>query len=275
MSTKIWILSLLATTIQATALGVVDARDVCNPCTPQGATGTTSPTVGSDLKSLYVDLLASVKDIHFRKRWLDEPLTPRAETFCCQESLDCVNVQNVNIPMCYDKFTTNYQFPDGSYGSLTTGDFTSGGSKANLLSGQYSKDGGETGNIYANDSSAKPNTSTLSIPPQWTSTGVGSAIPASEIGSVVVVTSTVPGTTVTAPTTISATTRGGSVVQAQTISGSTTIPPSTITFTSTATGAQASADPSSSKAAAVNQVQADSSRFLGLLSALIYVVYRV
>lgn len=167
-------------------------RDDCEPCTPQGATTSTAPSFDPDLKNLYIDVLNSVKDIHFQKRSSSSSpsspflLAPRADsTFCCRESLDCVTIQNLNIPMCYDKFTTNYQLPDGSYGSLTTGDFTSGGSKANLLTGQYSKQGGESGNIYASDGAARPNTATLSIPPQFTGTGVGSAIPASEIGGVV------------------------------------------------------------------------------------------
>lgn len=155
------------------------AREACNPCNPSGATGSNPPSVGSDLKSLYTDVLESVKDIHFDKRWAD-PVELRADGFCCAETLDCVNVHNLNIPMCYDKFTTNFAFPDGSYGSLTTGDYTQGESEANLFTGQYTKNGSE-GNIYSDDPSAKPNTATLSIPPQWTDAGAGSAIPPTAI----------------------------------------------------------------------------------------------
>lgn len=180
MLTQIITLGFLATT-QAISLKNVP-RDTCKPCSPEGATGTTSPSFGPDLKNLYIDVLASVDGIHFRKRNSDGTLAPRVDGFCCHESLDCVNIQNLNVPMCYDKFTTNYQLPDGAYGSLTTGDFTSGASKANLLTGEYTEDGGESGNIYADDPAAKPNTATMSIPPQFTATGVGSAIPASEIG---------------------------------------------------------------------------------------------
>ena len=44
--------------------------------------------------------------------------------------------------MCYDKFTTNYILADGSYGSITTGDYNAkDGSKANLLTGKYTKAG--------------------------------------------------------------------------------------------------------------------------------------
>ncbi|CAI6335223.1 unnamed protein product [Periconia digitata] len=208
MLTRIITLGFLATS-QATLINNAP-RDDCNPCRPQGATGSSSPSFGPDLKTLYTDVLGSVKDIHFRKRNVDatspengdsSSLSSRADAFCCRESLDCVNIQNLNIPMCYDKFTTNFQLPDGSYGSLTTGDFSSGGSKANLFTGQYSKDGGESGNIYANDAAAKPNTATLSIPPQFTGTGVGSAIPASEIASLITTTSTGSAGPVTMTTT--------------------------------------------------------------------------
>lgn len=172
------------------------ARDTCNPCNPQGATGSTPPSIGPDLSSLYTDVLASVKDIHFKARSADS-VGARDDSFCCAETLDCVNVQNLNIPMCYDKFTTNFAFADRSYGSLTTGNYTQGSSEANLFTGQYSKDGTE-GNIYSEDPAAKPNTATLSIPPQWTATGVGSAIPPTEIvGSVSVPAQTSAQTTAT------------------------------------------------------------------------------
>lgn len=75
---------------------------------------------------------------------------------------------------------------DGSWGSLTTGEyFDSSGGEADLLTGEYTKPGGETGDIYSAKPAEKPNTATLSIPPQWTGSGVGSAIPPTEIASFV------------------------------------------------------------------------------------------
>ncbi|PVH97279.1 hypothetical protein DM02DRAFT_481598, partial [Periconia macrospinosa] len=241
-------------------------RDACKPCNPKGATTSTTPSFGPDLKNLYNDVLASVKNIHFQKRSSSSSpssllLAPRTDTsFCCRESLDCVNVQNLNIPMCYDKFTTNYQFPDGSYGSLTTGDFTSGGSKANLLTGQYSKQGGESGNIYASDSAAKPNTATLSIPPQFTGTGVGSAIPASEIGGVV--------TSVAA----SGSASGG----ATTSSSSGSSPTGSAQSSVGQTGSQGTAAAAStSKGGAAGGFAVDSTRSFGMtiITGLTYVLY--
>jgi hypothetical protein len=229
--------------------------DPCEPCQPQGATGMSPPT---DLSSLYTDVLGSVKNIKFPNRSLDS----RADSgFCCRASLDCVNVNNLNIPMCYDKFTTNYAFPDGSYGSLTTGEYNSGGKQVNLLSDS---------NIYSANPSAKPNTATLSIPPQYTGTGVGSAIPAGQLGSIIVYTTTIPGTTYSAPTTLPGSvfvkTVSGQAVSSSvgpsTITAATTMGPQTTVVTSTAAGA-------SSTGAAV-RVGADD---MGVLGALAYALY--
>jgi hypothetical protein len=245
--------------------------DPCNPCQPKGATGVTPPTIGSDLSSLYTNVLGSVKDIKFQKR----SLASRDSGFCCRASLNCVNLQSFNIPMCYDKFTTNFAFADGSYGSLTTGEYNSGGNKANLISGDYTSSG-QQGNIYTADPNAKPNTATLSIPPQYTGTGVGGAVPANQLGSIIVYTTTIPGATYSGPTTLSQT------VLVKTVSGqavSTTVAPSTISHATTVaaqttvvTSTQATA--SSSKAAGA-RVGADETRSagMGLLSALMYALY--
>jgi hypothetical protein len=86
------------------------ARQECKPCNPQGATDTKPPLIGPQMDSLFIDVLQSVRDIRFNKRWADL-LLARKNAFCCAENLDCVNVLNLNIPMCYDKFTTHYAFP--------------------------------------------------------------------------------------------------------------------------------------------------------------------
>lgn len=229
--------------------------DPCKPCQPSGATGLTPPT---DLTSLYTDVLGSVKDIKFQKRTLDA----RADSgFCCRASLNCVNVNNLNIPMCYDRFTTNYAFAEGSYGSLTTGEYNSGGKQVNLLSDS---------SVYSNNPSAQPNTATLSIPPQYTGTGIGSAIPAGQLGSIIVYTTTIPGTTYLAPTTLPGsvfvkTVSGQAVsssVAPSTITQATTVAPQTTVVTSTVAGA-------SSTGVAV-RVGADS---VGVLGALAYALY--
>ncbi|KAF2195252.1 hypothetical protein K469DRAFT_543357 [Zopfia rhizophila CBS 207.26] len=244
------------------------ARDDCKPCSPSGAKGTDPPAVGSDLKSMYVDLLGSVKSINFSKREADSSLVDKRDGgLCCRTGSECVNVQGLNIPICYDKFTTNYIFSDGSYGSLTTGEYNAkDGSKVNLITGQYTKSGGESGDIYSGDAAAKPNTATLSIPPQWTASGVGSAIPVTELGSVVVYTTTISGTTITTPTTLSASTvfdgtKAITTIAPKTITAPTTIAPITSVITKTQNAAAAS---SSSSKGAAGHVSADSSVSFGM-----------
>ncbi|KAJ4338951.1 hypothetical protein N0V87_003638 [Didymella glomerata] len=275
MSLKYFTLALAATAAAAPgspfqALEAQASSDnPCEPCQPSGATGMDPPAVGSDLSSLYVNVLDSVKGISFSKR---DGMTVRASSgFCCVASLNCVNVQSLNIPMCYDKFTTNFKFPDGSYGSLTTGEYNSNNQQINLLTGNYSG-----GNIYSAAPQDKPNTSTLSVPAQYTGTGVGAAIPASELGSVVVYTTTIPGTTFTAPTTVPGTVRAATVngvtvstsIAPQTITQATTVAPQTTVVTTQVPEASASA---SSKGGA-GAVSYDSSKSFGVsvLGALMY-----
>lgn len=74
---------------------------------------------------------------------------------------------------------------DGSWGSLTTGTYTTSEGTADLINGNYTKTTGETGDIYAADPEDKPNTATLSIPPQWTDTGVGPALEPTQIATFV------------------------------------------------------------------------------------------
>ncbi|KAF2477972.1 uncharacterized protein BDR25DRAFT_250405 [Lindgomyces ingoldianus] len=279
MSLKVLSLAFLATAYTSPLDVVARADSACQPCNPSGATGTNPPTLGSDMKSMYVDLLNSVKGIHFAKRESESPGRKRATSLCCQPTTDCLNVQGLNIPMCYDKFTTNVFFADGSSGSLTTGDYSQGNSfSLNWLTGAYTK-GSESGNIYSDDPAAKPNTAILSIPPQFTGTGVGSAIPRTELGSLVttVITTTIPGSIITAPTTLSGTTIFDTVSGRTT--AVTTIPPKTITtpttiapVTSTMTSVMAAA--SSSKGAA-GQIIVDSNMSFGMsiFTALMYAIY--
>ncbi|RMZ72037.1 WSC2 Glucoamylase III (alpha-14-glucan-glucosidase) [Pyrenophora seminiperda CCB06] len=267
----------LALAVVATAASPFDSMqkasnsDPCDPCQPKGASGLTPPAVGTQLSSLYTDILASIQGISFDKRSVHHN-TARASGFCCRQSLDCVNVQNLNIPMCYDKFTTNFQFPDGSFGIVSAGEYhSSGGVEVNLVNGSYTKDG-QSANIYPNDSE-KPNTSTMSIPPQFTGTGVGGAIPITELGSIIVYTTTIPATTYTAATTVAQT------VKTATISGhevETTVPATTISQPTTIAGQTTvvtqTHEASSSNKGAAGQVSVDTTRSFGMsiVGALLY-----
>jgi hypothetical protein len=245
-----------------------DGDESYKPCKPKGATTDSPPSVGPGLTSLYTDVVASVQGISFEQRSVDE----RAEGFACHPSLDCVNVQNLNIPMCYDKFTTNFQFPDGSRGTIATGEYHSGATDVNLLSGDYTKDG-QTANIYSGNEAEKPNTSTMSIPPQFTGTGVGGAVPISELGSIIVYTTTLPPVTYTAPTTIPESVITGTVsgqevkstIPATTISHATTIAGKTAVVTETR-----ASEPTKTTGAAAH-VSVDARSFeMSILGALVY-----
>jgi hypothetical protein len=91
----------------------------------------------------------------------------------------------------------------------------------NLLSGNYTRPDDSSGNIYSDDEAAKPNTATMGslMPTPWTSTGVGSAIPASALGGIATWTTVIEGTTVEA-----------SVASGSTVPG-TTVAPVTTTVT--------------------------------------------
>jgi hypothetical protein len=131
---------------------------------------------------------------------------------------------NLHIPFCYDKFTTNFFLPDGSFGTIVGGSYTSpSGDVANLVSGEYTLVDGQKGNIYSDNASARPDTATLPIPTQFTASGVGTAIPASALGGQVTLTytTTLPGSTIP-PFTIPPVT----IYKSTTIPG-TTIPGST------------------------------------------------
>ncbi|KAK3078250.1 hypothetical protein LTS18_008063 [Coniosporium uncinatum] len=228
---------LLSLAISAFASSSLIARDSCptsqTTCSPNGAQTTSLPAVGPDLSSFYDDLLDSVKGISFKKRSIAvaRRRSSSAEVYrlqsrhdapyCCLESTQCLLLQDYNVPFCYDKFTTSYFLPDGSYGTISNGSFSSadGSSRANLLTGEYYA-AGNSGNIYSAFPSDKPNLSTLSIPPQYTGTGVGGPIAATNLGNIVIYTTTYMET-IAGPTTLPETTRMGTTIPGTTVSGRT------------------------------------------------------
>ncbi|ATZ51103.1 hypothetical protein BCIN_06g05370 [Botrytis cinerea B05.10] len=213
------------------AASVLKSRGECQQgytlCSPAGANTATTPQIGdSDFVNLFQDIVLS--SLPASKRSLSSSSEHSVEkrdspSLCCVSSLTCLTMHSLNIPFCYDQFTTNYYLPDDSYGTVVGGSYSSSsGATANLESGDYTEKDGTTGNIYNGNSAAKPNTATLPMPSQFTASGVGSAIPASALGGVTVTyTTTLPASTIPA-TTIPATTVSESISQ-QTISVSTTI----------------------------------------------------
>jgi hypothetical protein len=181
-------------------------------CAPADATTANVPQIGSaDLEALFVDIIDSSLPT-----WKRHISSRSSASLCCVSSLTCLAMSSLHIPFCYDKFTTNYFLPDGSYGTIVGGAYTAAsGDVANLETGDYTLANGTKGNIYANNESAKPNTATLAMPSQYTASGVGSAIPASVLGAVTVTT-----TTTNPASTVPATTRSASTITTV-ISGST------------------------------------------------------
>jgi hypothetical protein len=205
-------------------------EDICimgyKLCSPSGATTTVTPKIGdASMAYLFSDIVDSSLPSGNSKRSPGSNLvSPRDEaSLCCVSSLACMTMSGLLIPFCYDRFTTNFFLPDGSYGNVVSGAYTSSSrDTANLLSGAYTLANGSTGNIYAANPAAKPNTATLSLPAPFTGSGVGSAIPASALGVEVTLTYTtvLPGITI-AGTTIPATTIPAHTQSVSTVTGTT------------------------------------------------------
>ncbi|KAL2060804.1 hypothetical protein VTL71DRAFT_8856 [Oculimacula yallundae] len=200
-------------------------------CTPPGATSISTPQINTpEFPNLYTNILDSSLPRLKLKR--SEPSAGTA-SLCCNALLSCLLMANVNIPFCYDKFTTNFFLPDGSYGTLVGGAYKSSkGDTANLTSGEYVLVNGEKGNIY---STGTP-TATLPLPSQFTGTGIGSAIPASSLGREITITytTTIPGITKAAVTISPSTTVSvaqKTILYPVTVSGSMIATTSISTFT--------------------------------------------
>lgn len=94
------------------------AGDSCasgfTPCTPSGATSETTPQIGTPaFQGLFMDIVLSSLPTSSRRS-----SSPPSASLCCKASLSCLLMVNLEIPFCYDRFTTNYFLPDGSYGTV-------------------------------------------------------------------------------------------------------------------------------------------------------------
>ena len=255
MRLDVLLLAIIATEAIASSASSLDSNGDCANgfviCAPPDATSATTPQIGdAEFANLFTDIVQS--SLPPSKRSL---AGRAAASLCCNALLSCLTITALGLPMCYDKFTTNYFLPDGSYGTVVGGSYTSSsGATANLETGNYTLANGQTGNIYSNDPAAKPNTATLPMPSQFTASGVGSAVPISNLGVPVTLTytttlpaSVIPPTTISpstvfgivapatvlVPTTIS-TQVSGSIIQSVlsvTSISSSTEPPSTISGT--------------------------------------------
>lgn len=233
------ILPFLSPTSASTQDKVEARADACQTgyftCAPEGSTTTSVPKIGdATFRQLYINLInTDLPNGASTRRTRSKGVQERGAgaSLCCQESTLCYNLNALSIPFCYDKFTTNYFLPDGSYGNIHFGSYTSStGDEVNLISGDFISNGtGSTGNIYTADESEKPNTATITAPSQFTASGIGSAIPATALGAV----ATVVYTNVIQATTIQAVTLSASLSlsSASAIVVTTTIPATTMQAT--------------------------------------------
>ncbi|KAL8673631.1 MAG: hypothetical protein Q9168_001937 [Polycauliona sp. 1 TL-2023] len=259
--------------------------DKYSKCNPKGADATVPPAIGTDLASLYADLVNSVNGPAKLRRDFtparDVPsvLEPRASAnLCCADGTQCRLLQNLKLPFCYDNYTTNYFLPGGSTGQIVSGSYSAGTGQANLINGDFTLTDGTKGNVYGSeDSPSKPDTAALPIPTQYTASGPNTVLAATALGQVATVTTTIPGTTVepslVPESTIPPSVSGDSTVEpATTVSASTapgtTVAPKTSTYTTTVAGAA----PTGNKSGAASKSHMSGAAGIGLF---IYFVFGV
>ncbi|KAF2402509.1 hypothetical protein EJ06DRAFT_342536 [Trichodelitschia bisporula] len=168
--------------------------NTCTPCDPPGIKSITPPSLSDPtIVDFYANLLHSVSGVHFERSISSDPNRDDAHApICCEPTALCLLLSGFGVPFCYDKFTTSFLLPDASYGTLHNGSYIlPSGAHVNLFNGsvtqpqngQSAQKGGQE-NIYADHPLARPNTTMLTPPPQWTATGIGKALPATGLGSV-------------------------------------------------------------------------------------------
>ncbi|KAK2809684.1 hypothetical protein FQN50_003528 [Emmonsiellopsis sp. PD_5] len=247
-----WIFVVILFTSVATALASeLSARQNCREgydmCMPKGSS--LIPSDPNYFNTLYEDLINTIN--HSPKdggKGSPPPVPAKGQAnilrespspLCCASGMQCLVLGRSKLSFCWDRFTTNFYLPSGVYGSVTTGILHVENTTWNLLTGEFTDKSGSKRNFYDEAHLPKPNTATMSMPQPWTSKGVGSAIPGSELGDRATYTTTIPGTTrdpITIPaSTIASTTVSGSVIPATTIPATTvpgtTVPPTTLTTT--------------------------------------------
>lgn len=83
-------------------------------CAPRGATSERSPQIGSPaFERLFVDIVFSSLPPSSERS-----LVASSTSLCCHSTMSCLLMSNLEIPFCYDPFTTDYYLPDGSYGTV-------------------------------------------------------------------------------------------------------------------------------------------------------------
>lgn len=132
---------------------------------PAGALTTATPQIGeNEFQNLFMDIVQS--SLPASKCSL---ATRDDASLCCVSTLDCLAMNTLSIPCCYDRFTTNYFLPDGSFGTVVGGAYTSATKDtANLETGDFTLSNGTKDNLYNANEAAKAEISALPMPSQFT-----------------------------------------------------------------------------------------------------------
>ncbi|KAI9823854.1 MAG: hypothetical protein M1826_007600 [Phylliscum demangeonii] len=148
-----WTLALLMVAFLAISISAAnqhDVRLVCSvgykPCKPYAfdVGPLLEPIEGSAIAKMYVD---SIRSLGGQSRSISQVqqfvnvlgYEDQAEPVCCTQSSLCAIVTQLDVPYCYDRRTSDFFFPDGSYGSVSVGNVTiSNGNGGNLATGETS-----------------------------------------------------------------------------------------------------------------------------------------
>lgn len=201
------LLACVATAVAAGPDTPLDSRQGCAKgyelCVAEGSTGGLAPSMGDGLVDMYTDLVNSInaakdkrsmavqklptkKNVKRNDEESDDEEDDYVPDLCCKADagMQCLLLEGERISFCWDRFTTNYHFADGSYGNVVKGFYhTADGDVFNLINGSYTLDNGDEGNFYEEEDAPTPPTQSLDLPTPWTSSGVGTAIPGSELGA--------------------------------------------------------------------------------------------
>ncbi|KAI9674195.1 MAG: hypothetical protein M1817_002013 [Caeruleum heppii] len=163
----------------------LDTRSMLCPnwyydCNPSGQRNSSVADFGDPLSTLYIDFLDAKTGEHKDEQDVAGlvalmRLPDLSTTMCCFLNTQCLLISELDVPFCYDRDGTDYFLPDGSYGSILSGNYTAAdGSSANLYTGYYLLKNGSTGNFYDSSGEQMAEASRQTTPSLATPTGTQS-----------------------------------------------------------------------------------------------------
>ncbi|KPI42185.1 uncharacterized protein AB675_5544 [Cyphellophora attinorum] len=234
----------------STAAAQQACLDGFNQCSPAGASSREVPVIGPDLARFYLELIYTIVGLPAGENSVQEAAVIRrtdyGDSLCCAVGSACEMIQSFKIAFCWDRFTTSYFLPDGSYGSASNGSYrTPQGDTANLITGEYHMQDGTVGNMYDESPADKPESSDLPLPTPYTSAGVGAAIPASQLGAQLsqTLTATISTASPQSTSSTSSTSPETTTVSSTSASSGTTMTSPSLPITTSSTSAATSSEP--------------------------------